>query len=158
MNGSDLCAGEHGDGQLRDHGQINSDPIALLDALGLEGIGETVDLAGELVVGDLLDVAHRLANEDVGQLVASPGFGVSVYGIVSNIDLATHKPLGKGGLPLQRLLVGLKPVCIRAGHLIPECDVIKRAPFSHLILSLEAHLLHPGHNIGVLNKITGWII
>ena len=29
MNGADAGAGQHGDRQLRDHGQIDGDPVAL---------------------------------------------------------------------------------------------------------------------------------
>ena len=52
VDGADPCAREHGDRQLRDHGQINGDPVAFLHALLLEDIGEPGDLLKQLLVSD----------------------------------------------------------------------------------------------------------
>ena len=40
----DAGAGQHGDGQLRDHRHVDGDAVALLHALGLEHVGELADL------------------------------------------------------------------------------------------------------------------
>jgi hypothetical protein len=48
---ADARAGQHGDGRLRYHGQIDDDPIALLDAVSFENVGESTDLAMQLAIG-----------------------------------------------------------------------------------------------------------
>jgi len=154
----DLGAGQHGYGKLGDHGQIDCHPVALLDAHALQGIGKSVHRPVQLEVGDLAHIPHRLAHEDVGQLVAPPGLGMPLHGIVGGIDLACHEPLGKGGLPLQRLLVWLEPVGIALGHLIPEGYIVLGGPGTHLRLGLEALLLHPLHDIGSLRQVPGRMV
>ncbi len=49
---ADARAGEHGDGQLRDHGHVDGDPVAGLDAQLEEGVGGLLDLAVEVGVGE----------------------------------------------------------------------------------------------------------
>ena len=48
VDGADAGAGQHGDGERGDHGQVDDDPVALLDALLLEDVGELGDLFPEL--------------------------------------------------------------------------------------------------------------
>jgi len=75
-----------------------------------------------------------------------------VHGVVGHIDLAAGEPLevGLAGV-IQNLGVGLVPISISLGHLVPEVNVIIRCPLAHLGLSLEALLLHPLECVGVLN-------
>ena len=152
VNGTYLGAGEHGDGKLGDHGQIGHDSVSLLHAHTLQSIGHFVDLSVELIVGDGPGVAHWLANEVVGYLVPVSGLGMPVHGVVGHIDLAAGEPLevGLAGV-IQNLGVGLVPISISLGHLVPEVNVIVRCPLAHLGLSLEALLLHPLECVGVLN-------
>jgi len=153
VNGSDLGACQHGDGQLWDHGQVGNNSVALLDADTLESVGHLVDLSVELVVGDGPVIAHRLADEVVGNLVPIRGLGMPVYGVKGYVDLAAGEPLevGLAGV-VKNLGVGLEPIGIGLGHLIPEVNVIIRAPLAHLGFSLKALLLHPLICVGVLNN------
>ena len=52
MDRADAGAGEHGDGGFRDHGQINDDAVALLDAVAFEDVGKEADFAMELLIGE----------------------------------------------------------------------------------------------------------
>ena len=58
VDGADAGAGQHGDGQGGDHGQVDDNPVALLDALLLEHVGELGDLFPELLVGDGLGLVR----------------------------------------------------------------------------------------------------
>ena len=51
VDGADARAGQHDDGQLGDHGQVQGDAVALLDAVLLEHVGELADLVLELGEG-----------------------------------------------------------------------------------------------------------
>ena len=49
---ADAGAGEHGNGGLRHHRQVDEDAVARLDAVALEDIGEAADLVMKLFVGE----------------------------------------------------------------------------------------------------------
>ena len=71
---ADAGAGQHGDGGLGHHRQVDEDAVARLDAVALEHIGEPADLVVELLVGEralLARLAGRggLAFPDQGRLV-----------------------------------------------------------------------------------------
>ena len=46
-------AGEHCDDELGDHGHVDGHPVALLDPLGFQRVGELADLGQQLAVSDL---------------------------------------------------------------------------------------------------------
>ena len=54
MDGADARAGEHGVSRFRDHRQVDGDPVAALDAVRLQHIGEAADLLVQLAIGDVL--------------------------------------------------------------------------------------------------------
>jgi len=156
VNGTDLGAGEHGDGSLGDHGHVDADSVALDHTQALEAVCKLVHSLGQIGIGDQLGgLVHGLWYEYVSDLVLLGPCRMPVYRIVGHIDLAAYKPLGIGWNPTQGLSIGLKPVCIGLGHLIPELDIILAGPGTHLALALEALLLHPGHNIGIFGQILG---
>ena len=154
VNGSDLGACQHGDGQLWDHGEVSDDSVTLDYTSALEGIGHLVDLDIELAVGDIPGISNGLADKVVGDLVLLGPLGMPVHGIVGHIDLAAGEPLevGLAGV-IQDLGVGHRPVSIGLGHLVPKLNIIIRTPLAHLHLSLEALLLHPLICIGILNYV-----
>jgi len=153
MNGSDLGACQHGDGLLRNHGQVCYNSVSLLHAHTLEGVGQPIDLSVELIVGDGPCIAHRLTNEVVGHLVSFRRVGMPVHCIVSHIDLSVGKPFVMGLLGIVKDLgVGLEPIDIGFCHLVPEFHIVGGAPLAHFILSLESLPLHPLIRIRVLNN------
>ena len=66
---ADAGAGEHRDRQLGDHRQVDRDPVALLDAVLAQHVGEAADLRVQLLVGVGL-VAAVVALPDDRGLVA----------------------------------------------------------------------------------------
>ena len=63
VDGADSRAGEQGNRQLRRHAHVDRYAVALLNAEGLEGICEPLDLGMELSVGEAANLA-RLALPD----------------------------------------------------------------------------------------------
>jgi hypothetical protein len=125
MDGADAGAGEHGDGGFRDHGQIDDDAVAFLDAVALEDVGEEADFAMELLIGEGaffagLAGAGGFALPDQGCLVGDRGAEMAVQAIVADIELAADKPLGVGKLPLQDFFPGLEPDQFGFGLAMPE--------------------------------------
>ena len=53
VHGADARARQHGHHQLGDHGHVDGDAVALLDALGLKNIGKLAHILVQLAVGDL---------------------------------------------------------------------------------------------------------
>ena len=49
---ADAGAGQHGDGRLGDHREVDGDPVAPLDAERLERVGAAADLPRQLPVGE----------------------------------------------------------------------------------------------------------
>ena len=88
----DAGAGQHGDGKLGGHGQIDGHPVALPDAQALEPIGELADLAQQVAIGVHLPVP-RLALPDDGRLVPPPVLHMAVDAVVRHIQLAADEPL-----------------------------------------------------------------
>ena len=69
MNGADARAGEHGEGGLRNHRQIDGDAVAFLDAVLLEHIGEAADFLMQLGVSDVARDGGIVAFPDDRDLV-----------------------------------------------------------------------------------------
>ncbi len=130
VDGADAGAGQHGDDGLRHHRHVDGDAVALLDAEALQGVGEQVDLAVEVPVGEHAPVAG-LALPDDGGLVALAGLDVAVAAVVAGVDLAADEPPGVRRVPLQRLLPGLEPVQ-PLGGVLPEADRVLPGPFADL--------------------------
>ena len=122
MHGADARAGQHGVGGLGDHRQVDGDAVALLDAVGLEHVGELAHPLVQLAVGDLLVVGGVVALPDDGDLVAAR-LQVPVDAVGRHVERAVLVPLdrdvvGRVGGVLD-LGVGLDPVDALA-HLAPE--------------------------------------
>jgi hypothetical protein len=81
VDGADAGAGQHGHRQLGNHGQVDGDPVALLDAVRLEDVGELADLGVQFAIGELLVFAGLIAFPDDRGLVA-PGLEVAIEAVV----------------------------------------------------------------------------
>ena len=57
MNRTDSGAGQHGNRQFRNHGQVNGNPVALFNAQFLKDIGEFVDFIIQFLIGQCPAVA-----------------------------------------------------------------------------------------------------
>ena len=84
---ADPGAGEHREGSLGDHRQVDGDPVALLDAMRLQHVGEAADLGVQLAVGDrAVDCVGVVALPDDRGLVAALG-EVAVEAIERDVEL-----------------------------------------------------------------------
>jgi hypothetical protein len=109
MGRSDPRAGQHRDGGLGDHRQVDGHPVALLDAQLLEGVGELAHFAVELPVRVHPPVA-RLAFPDQRRLVGSPAIQVPVEAVVGHVELAADEPARERRLPLEHRVPLPEPV------------------------------------------------
>ena len=119
VGGADARAREERHRQLRHHAEVDVDPVALLDAEGLQRVGELGDVVQELGVGDGAGVAG-LALPVVGDLVAPPGVDVPVEAVVGRVQASADEPLRERQVPLEDGVPGLEPVEELAGLLRPE--------------------------------------
>ena len=112
MDGADAGAGEDGDGQFRDHGQVEGHPVALAHAQALEDVGATADLPVQLLVGEGAGLLGALPFPDEGGLVLAPGLQVAVQAVIGDIELTAQEPamLAAGEVRLQGPLPLVKPV------------------------------------------------
>ena len=60
VDGADPGAGQQGDGQFGNHGQIDGHPVAFFHAHFLQHVGETADLGVQHLVGVDPDIALRV--------------------------------------------------------------------------------------------------
>ena len=91
---ADARARQHGVGRLGDHRQVDGDAVALLDAVGLEHVGELAHALVELAVGDLLVVGGVVAFPDDGDLVAAR-LQVPVDAVGGDVERAVLEPFDR---------------------------------------------------------------
>ena len=106
---ADFRAGEHGDGQLRNHAHVDRDAVALGHAQRLQRVGEAIHFALEHAEGQHARIA-RLAFPDDGGLVAARRMRVAVHAVVGDVELAADEPFGPRRVPFQHVLPRREPV------------------------------------------------
>ena len=89
---ADARAGEHRHDDLGDHRQVDPDDVAGLDPAVLQRVGEALDVAQQLGVGDVALLA-LLAAPVEGDAVAQAGLDVAVQAVVRGVELAVREPL-----------------------------------------------------------------
>ena len=89
---ADPRAGEHRHHDLGDHRQVDPDDVALLDPEVLQRVGEPLDVAVQIGVGDVALLA-LLAAPVEGDPVAVAGLDVAIEAVVGGVDLAVREPL-----------------------------------------------------------------
>ncbi len=139
VNGADARAGQHGDGELGNHRQVDGHAVALAHPQALQHVGELVDLAVELPVGEGAAVAG-FALPDQSRLVALAGSiraDVAVETVDADVELAAHEPLGLRRFPREHLAPGLEPLQARRPR-GPEALRVARC------LAVDAGVVHIG--------------
>ena len=111
---ADAVAGVHGDDQLRHHAHIKADAVAFFDAEFFEHVGELVDLAPHVAIGQHALVA-RLAFPDDRRFVFAPAIDVAIEAIVGRVELAADEPLCPRRVPLQNFFPRLEPMQLFGG-------------------------------------------
>ncbi len=103
---ADPGAGQHRDGDLGDHREVDPDYVALPDTQILERVGEALHIAVQVGVGDLALLAF-LSAPVVGDTVAVAGLDVAVDAVVGGVDLAVREPLVERRVGVVEDLLGL---------------------------------------------------
>jgi hypothetical protein len=110
VRSADARTGEHRDGHLRDHRQVDADHVARLEAAFLQHVGEPLHVAQQLAVGHVALLA-LLAAPVEGHPVAPAGLHVAVERLVRGVQLPAHEPLVERRLRLvEHGVPGLRPV------------------------------------------------
>ena len=123
VGGADAGAGQHRDRRLRNHRQVDGDPVARLHAQREQRVGRLADAAVQVGVGDGAGVA-RLALPVDGDPVAVAGGQMAVEAVVRDVELAPHEPLGERRVgPVQHLVPRLVPVQ-PVGLALPEAEPV----------------------------------
>ena len=94
MNRADPRAGKHGVGRFRHHRHIDGDPVALLDAVRFQHIGEFADVLVKLIVGDMRVLVRLVAFPDDRGLVA-PRRHMAVDAVGADIERAVLVPFDR---------------------------------------------------------------
>jgi len=105
----DAGAGEHGHGELGDHGHVDADAIAGLHPETPQYVGEAGNFVQQLRIRDGPRVT-RLTFPVVGDAIAASGGDVAVEAVGADIEPAPHEPLGEGELPLTHGIPGMVPI------------------------------------------------
>ncbi len=140
VDGADAGAGEHGNGKFRDHRKVDDDPVALLDALLLEDVGELGDFLPQLAIGDRAGGVGGVALEVVGDLVGVRAFEVAIEAVVGNVQLAAFEPtdLCVGEVMVLHAIPLLEPVQSLLRLLSPESVGVIDGAAVHLLVLLHA--------------------
>ena len=125
MHRADSRARQHRNRRLRNHRQINNDPVPLRDPVPFEHIRESANLIMQLLVSQhphlaRLAVVRRLPFPDQRGFIGDERAEMPVQAIRAQIELPAHEPFRKRRLPLQHLLPRLEPDQLRFGLLRPE--------------------------------------
>src|SRR3546814_731350 len=143
MDRADPRAGEHGERRLRDHRQIDGDPVALLRPGRLQHIGEAADLRVKLAIAD--PPRFRLGVirlPDDGNVVA-PAFQMPVKAVGADVQHPVLEPfyaevrLVEG--PVRYLGEWLDPVDPPAVFQPEGVGIAKRLPI-HFRITRRIHL------------------
>ena len=124
MRRADAGTGEHCDGRLGDHRQVDGHAVTLGDAQVLQRVGCLLDVAVQVGVGDVLGVTG-LADEVDRDLVTFARLDVAVDTVVRRVQLAADEPLGERSVaPVEGLAEVLAPRQVRPRLLGPEGLVV----------------------------------
>ena len=111
--------GQHCDGQLGDHRQVDRNPIAGLHAQFAQGVRRPTDLGLQVAIGDRPGIA-RLADPVIGNLLPEAPLHVPIDAVVGDVEATAGEPLGERQVPFQGLLEGREPGDPLPGALRPE--------------------------------------
>jgi hypothetical protein len=100
---SDPRAGQHRDDDLGNHRQVDPDHVALADAEILERVGEALDVAVQVGVGEIALLA-LLTAPVVGDPIAPAGLDVAVEAVDRGVEAAVLEPLVEGRVGVVQAL------------------------------------------------------
>ncbi len=120
VRGADARAGLHGHQPFHAHGHVDQHAVALVHAVGLQGVGELAHAREQLAVGVLGDLAV-VGLEDHGRLVLHRRAHMAVQAVGAGVELAVLEPFveRRAGL-IQHAREGLAPLQVLARLARPE--------------------------------------
>ena len=108
MDCPDPGTSEHRDCSFGNGRQIDDDAITFSNLVSLENIGETTDLAVQLIISQRASLA-RFALPKKSRLIASWSGQMPIETILRNVQLPTHKPFGERSFPIEHPVPGFVP-------------------------------------------------
>nr|GBO98261.1 hypothetical protein RVX_3300 [Nitratidesulfovibrio sp. HK-II] len=114
MHRPDARAGQHGHGQLGNHGHVQRNAVALLHAKVAQHGRKPAHLVVEHLVGQHAHVVFRLALPDDGGLVAAAVDQMAVQAVVRHVQLRAREPFDARG------------VHVRVHHLVPRGEPVQQ--------------------------------
>ena len=155
MHRTDPRAGKHRVGQLRDHRQVDADPVARADPERGQHVGDPADVPLQLPVADPVIAARLVLDPDQGGLVG-PGGGVAVDAVRAGVQHAVLEPGEVDGLEVpatRRPRLG-EPVQ-GTGLFEPEAvRILDRLPVE---LPVSLHAVDVGAAASAMAVLTGII-
>ena len=91
MDSADAGTGQHGNTRFNNHGHVDSDNIALLDALIFQNVRELTGFFVQFAVGHVAGIGRVVALENDGRLITAL-FQVTVQAVSGGVQLAVFKP------------------------------------------------------------------
>src|SRR5205823_9855073 len=108
MDRADSRARQHRNRCFRNGREINNDAVAFADFVPLQNVGESANLAMQLLISEGAFLA-RLTFPQNCRLVAAVGGEMSVETVLRKIDLSANEPFRKRCLPFQNFPPWLLP-------------------------------------------------
>ena len=151
VGGADAGTGLHGNNALDGHRHVDDDAITLLDAFGLERVGELADALQHFLVGDLGDLAV-VGFKDDGGLVLDRRAHVLVQAVGGGIQLAIFEPFVERRIGfVQHFGEGLGPHHVLTGQTGPETFIVFFCFVAECLIgfhALDARTFHGGFGRG----------
>ena len=144
VHGADAGAGQHGVDRLQDHGHVDGDPVALLDPMVAQHVGQAADLPLEFPVVHRAAFARGVGFPDQGHLIALGG-DMPVHAVVADVQPAVEEPLDLAVFPVEfaHPAERVEPVQLPVGLLAPEGFRLADAPVVHPPVVLERSHVSP---------------
>jgi len=143
VNGADAGAGQSGNAQFGNHRHIQTDAVALLNALGFQNVGEFADFFMQLFVGNGSFFARLVAFPLNRNLIAA-FLKVPVQAVVRNIEFAAFKKLHIDGaffnvkVVIHHFVPFFEPGHLLLGDFRPELFRFFDRFFPQLVVSISS--------------------
>jgi hypothetical protein len=144
VHGAEARAGKHGHRRLRDHGHVDDDAVAPLDAELGEGAGEAGHAIGELRVGELLDLAGHGAVVHERELLTEARLDVAVEAVVRGVEAPSREPSVERCAGVIEHLLGCRVPVDVLRRFTPEPFGVLHGACVHLGQTARSRVCHEG--------------
>jgi len=119
VNDAEPGAGEHGDGEFRNHRHVQDGPVAGFVAARLEHGREADHQPVQFLVGEHA-LFPRLTFPDDGGFIFARRRQVTIQAVIGDVGLASGEPFGERRIPFEHARPGFEPVDVLCGEVGPE--------------------------------------